>query len=292
MTDRATLSWHHALLALAIVLVWGTNFTIAKLGLRDFPPLFFTALRFFFAVFPAIFLLPRPTVSWRFLAGYGLATGAVQFGFLYAAMAHSITPGLASLVIQAQVFITIGLSIGFSGERVRLFQWSALLLAAAGLGIIIVHGGQDATLGGVLLVLVAASGWAIGNQIVRLSGPVHMLAYIVWSSLFAVPPLILAALLHDGWPAIAASVARAGWTDWAAVLWQSVGNTMFGYSCWSFLLARYPAATVAPTSLLVPVFGFITSALVLGESLPFWKLGAGALVIGGLALNLLGQRRS
>lgn len=284
------LSWHHALLALAIVAVWGTNFTIAKLGMREFPPLFFTALRFFFAAFPAIFLLPRPLVPWRLLAAYGVAVGAVQFGFLYVAMAHSISPGLASLVIQAQVFITIGLSMGFSGERVKLFQWAALLLATVGFGIIIIHGGQDATFGGVVLVLIAASGWAVANQIVRISGPANMLAYVVWSSLFAVPPLLLAALMHDGWPAIAQSATHASWTGWAVVLWQSIGNTMFGYGCWSWLLARYPAASVAPTSLLVPVFGFVTSALVLGETLPLWKLGAAALVMGGLALNLLWPR--
>jgi O-acetylserine/cysteine efflux transporter len=291
-TASPTLSGPHALLALAIVLVWGTNFTIAKLALGQLPPVFFSALRFFFVVFPAIFFLRRPAVPWRLLAAYGLLTGAGQFGFLYVAMAHDISPGLASLVVQAQVFVTIGLSMAFSREKVRLAQWGALLLAASGLGVIIVHGGQDATLKGVLLVLLAACGWAGGNQVVRVSGRVDMLAYVVWSSVFAVPPLLLLALWHDGMPAIAAGIAHTGWAGWAAVLWQSAGNTMFGYSCWSFLLARYPAATVAPVSLLVPVFGFTASALVLGEALPAWKLGAAALVMAGLALNLLWPRRA
>ena len=81
-TASPSLSGPHALLALAIVLVWGTNFTIAKLALGQLPPVFFTALRFFFVVFPALFFLRRPAVPWRLLAAYGLLTGAGQFGFL------------------------------------------------------------------------------------------------------------------------------------------------------------------------------------------------------------------
>jgi O-acetylserine/cysteine efflux transporter len=285
-----TLPLRHALLALAVVAVWGSNFTVAKLGLRDIPPLFFTFLRFFFAFVPLAFFLKRPAVPWGHLAAYGVLIGAVQFGFLYAALEKDISPGLASLVIQAQVFVTIGLSMGLSGEKVRPYQWAALLLAASGLGLILLHGGADATPLGVILVLVSACGWAGGNQVSRMSGPVDMLAYVVWSSLFALPLLLPAALLLDGWPAIAAGLSRATPATWAAVAYQSVANTMFGYGVWGWLLARYPAATVAPLSLLVPVFGFAVSALVLGEALPAWKLVAGALVLGGLAFNLLWPR--
>jgi O-acetylserine/cysteine efflux transporter len=87
-----------------------------------------------------------------------------------------------------------------------------------------------------------------------------------------------------------AGLERAGWGTWAAVLWQSAGNTLFGYGAWAWLLARYPAATVSPMALLVPVFGMGASALLLGEALPGWKLLAAGLVMGGLALNLLWPR--
>ncbi|HEX2758877.1 MAG TPA: EamA family transporter [Rhizomicrobium sp.] len=280
----------HILLALAVVAVWGSNFTVAKLGLRELPPLFFTFLRFFFAFLPAAFFIRRPPVPWRLLAAYGVLIGGVQFGFLYIALENDISPGLASLVVQSQVFITIGLSIVHTGEHVKPFQWAALALAVVGLGIIVAHGGQDATPLGVGLVLVAAAGWAAGNHISRLSGKVDMLGYVVWSSVFALPPLLLLSLLFDGLPAIATGVAQASAVTWASVAYQSLANTMFGYAVWGWLLARYPAATVAPLSLLVPIFGFSTSALVLGESLPAWKLGAGALVLGGLAINILWPR--
>jgi O-acetylserine/cysteine efflux transporter len=114
-----------------------------------------------------------------------------------------------------------------------------------------------------------------------------MLGFVVWASLFSIPPLFAASLVMEGWPAMTQAVAQAGSGAWAAVLWQSVGNTLFGYAAWGWLLSRHPAASISPSALLVPIFGMGTSALVLGEALPGWKIGSGALVIGGLAINTL-----
>ena len=110
---------------------------------------------------------------------------------------------------------------------------------------------------------------------------------MVWASLFSVPPLLVLSLLFEGPAAIVHSLVHADAGAWAAVLWQSFGNTLFGYVAWGWLLARYPAATIAPLALLVPVFGMSASALALAEPLPPWKVAAAALVMGGLALNLL-----
>ena len=155
------------------------------------------------------------------------------------------------------------------------------------MAVIAAHNGHGTTLLGLVLVLGAAMGWALGNQAGREAGAVNMLAYVVWAAMFSVPPLLILSLLLEGPSAIAAGAQHAGWVTWAAVVWQSVGNTMFGYACWAWLLSRYPAATVAPMSLLVPVFGFGASAAILGEPLPPWKIAATALIMAGLAVNLL-----
>jgi O-acetylserine/cysteine efflux transporter len=139
-------------------------------------------------------------------------------------------------------------------------------------------------------VLVAALSWAAGNTASRAAGRVNVLAYVAWSSLFAVPPLLVLSLALDGWPRIAAGLRSADALTWAAVLWQSIGNTIFGYGAWAWMLVRYPAATVSPFSLLVPVFGMGAAALLLDEPMPGWKLAAAALVLGGLALNVLWSR--
>jgi O-acetylserine/cysteine efflux transporter len=280
----------HALLALAVVAVWGTNFPIFKLALGTLPPLLLAVLRFALVLLPAAFFIARPAVPWRRLAAYGLLIGAGQFGLLYVAVGGHIAPGLASLVIQTQVFFTIGLAMLATGERLRRFQWVALALATAGVLVIAAHTDAHTTPLGLLMVLGAALCWASGNTVARGMGRVDMLGVVVWSSAFALPPLLLLTLMVDGPARIAQALAAADATVWGVVLWQSIGNSLFGYAVWGWLLARHPAATVVPMALLVPVFGMASSALMLGEPLPGWKLLAAALVMAGLALNLLWPR--
>ena len=284
---RAALPPLHMLLALAVVAVWGSNFVVIKWGLADFPPLTFAALRFTFAVLPAVFFLKRPEVAWRNLAAYGVLIGVGQFGLLYLAMTQWISPGLASLVVQTQAFFTIGFAMVLAGERLRGFQVAALLLAASGLAWLMAHVSAEVTPIGLGLVLSAALSWAGGNTVQRAGAPTNALAYVVWASVFSAPPLFALALLTEGWPAMRQSVLQADAGAWAAVLWQSLGNTIFGYTAWGWLLARHPTATIAPLALLVPVFGMGASAMLLGEPLTHWKLTAAALVLGGLALNIL-----
>ncbi len=284
------LSLRHALLGLAVVAVWGSNFVVIRFVLDQMPPLLFAALRFSIALLPAVFLIRRPRVPWSNLALYGALIGAGQFGLLYIAMQGHISPGLASLVIQMQVFFTIGLSVALSGERVQVLQWLALLLAAAGIGVIAAHADAATTPLGLALVLVAALCWACGNLLVRVNRGGNMLAYVVWASLFSAPPLFALSWAFEGGPAILHSLGHATVAAWLAVLWQAVGNTLFGYAAWGFLLARYPSAVVSPLALLVPVVGMASSAWWLGEPMPGWKLLAAMLVICGLVLGMLAPR--
>jgi O-acetylserine/cysteine efflux transporter len=288
------LSVRDAALALGIVFVWGTNFVLIHVGLDVLPPLLFAALRFTLVLLPAVFFLPRPNVSWGNLATYGLATGFGQFGLLFIAMNGMISPGLASLVLQMQAFFTIAISVARDGERLKPHQMAAFALALGGMGVIAGHNGHGATMAGLALCLAAAMGWALSNQAARIAGRnqpnLNVLAYVVWASLFSAPPLYLLSLWREGWPAISASLHHTSPLIWGVVLWQSVGNTMFGYGCWAWLLSRYPASTISPLSLLVPVFGFATSALCLGEPLQGWKILAALLVVSGVAINLLWRR--
>ncbi len=283
-----SLSLRDALLTLAVMVVWGTNFVIIRIGVEHFPPLLFACLRFAFALLPAVFFLKRPAVAWSNLAAYGLLIGAGQFGLLFIAIKGFITPGLASLVVQSQSFFTILLAAALTRERVEPFQIAGLFLAGIGVAVILWHtDGATTTPLGVALVLAAALCWSGGNIVVRRAPGVDMLAYVVWASLFAVPPLFALSWFVEGWPAIREGVADATAGAWAAALWQAVGNVMFGYALWGWLLSRYAAATVAPTALLVPIFGMGAAAFWLGEPLPGWKFLAGGLVLAGLCINIL-----
>ncbi|MBU3604057.1 EamA family transporter [Polynucleobacter sp. AP-Kaivos-20-H2] len=277
----------HLLLALAIVAVWGTNFVVIKLSLAAFPPFLFAALRYTFAFFPLVFFVPRPKTSWINLCIYGLAVGVGQFGILYFAIDGRISPGLASLVIQTQVFFTIGFAMFFAKERLRTYQMLAVLVAMAGLAIIALHTDATTTFLGLALVVFTGFSWGVANTVSRRAGSINMLAYVVWASAFAIPPLFTISFLFEGgWEHMNISLTSAPVGAWAGVLWQSWGNTIFGYSAWAWLLSKHPAAVVAPAPLLVPIFGMGAAAYFLGESLPLWKILAAGLVIVGLIINL------
>ena len=277
----------HLLLALAIVAVWGTNFVVIKISLESFPPFLFAALRFVFAFLPAVFFLPRPKVSWVNLCIYGLAVGVGQFGILYFAIDGNISPGLASLVVQTQVFFTIGFAMLFAKEQLKLYQAVAVAIAMTGLGIIAVHTDATTTFLGLALVVFAGFSWGVANTASRRAGAINMLSYVVWASAFAIPPLLLISWIFEGgWGSMYVSLTSAPTGAWLGVLWQSWGNTLFGYGAWAWLLSKHPAAAVAPAPLLVPIFGMGSAAFFLSEPLPLWKILAAGIVILGLMVNL------
>lgn len=283
--------FNHLLLALAVVFVWGTNFVVIRWGLDGgMPPFLFATLRFALSALPWLLFMPRPAAPWRKLAAFGVLLGVGQFGLLYLAIQGHISPGLASLVIQLQVFFTIGLSLVLLKERVRGFQVVGLLMALGGLALIALNLGAQVTGLGLGLVRAAAFFWACANLVAKSAGRVNMLHFVVWSSAFAVPPLLALSLLFEGPSAMGHALQAASAATWGTVLWQALGNSLFGYGAWNWLLSRHPAATVTPMALLVPLFGMGASALLLGEAMPGWKLGACALVLGGLAVIIFWPR--
>jgi len=275
------------LLALAIVAVWGTNFVVIKISLASFPPFLFAALRYIFALLPMVFFVSKPKVPWTNLCIYGMAVGIGQFGVLYYAINGHISPGLASLVIQTQVFFTIGFAMFFAKEKLRLYQVVAVIVAMIGLGIIAVHTDATTTVLGLALVVVAGFSWGVANTTSRRAGSINMFSYVIWASIFAIPPLLaISWFFEGGWEVMSTSMASASMAAWTAVLWQAWGNTLFGYAAWGWLLSKHPAALVAPAPLLVPIFGMGASAFFLSEPLPAWKMLAAGLVIAGLLVNL------
>jgi O-acetylserine/cysteine efflux transporter len=276
----------HQAVAVLVSFIWGTNFVLVYYALKEFDSFTLAALRFLFVALPLVFFLPRPDVLWRYLIAYGLLIGVGQFGILFWALQENITPGLASLVVQLQVFFTVFLTLIMLNERVSTRQVLALIVCFSGLLIIFVYTDEATSILGIVLVLIAALSWACGNLVIKQVGKVDTFAFLAWSSLFSIPPLAMMAWYASGAEVIVLSLTHASWLGWSTVLWQSVGNTLIGYGLWNLLLHRYPAAIVTPWALLVPVFGMGASWLLIDEVMPWWKLLAMVLIVVGLGLNM------
>lgn len=276
------------LLALVVVVAWGVNFVVIRVGLDGVPPMLLGALRFTLAALPAVFFVRRPQLPWRWLLAYGLTISFGQFAFLFTAMYVGMPAGLASLVLQAQAFFTLIFAAVFQGERFRAQNVMGLLIAAAGIAAIGSQGGHTVTVAGFVLTLCAAISWAFGNVITRKVGKVDLVGLVVWSSL--IPPLPFLALSYwfEGPQRMGAALSGLGASSIFAVAYLAFVATLLGYSLWSRLLSRYPAGQVAPFSLLVPIVGLASAALMLGERFSAVQMAGAVLVMVGLLVNVFG----
>ena len=219
---------------------------------------------------------------------YGFSMFAFQFGFMFLGMKLGVSAGLASLILQFQVFVTLGLAVVFLKETVSFPQIAGALTATAGFVVVGLHTGGDITAAGFTCLLLAGISWAIGNFTSKRLGKVNPLALVAWGSLPVSFAMAAASLVIEGPTLVVHSLTHVGLTAILCTAYTVYLSTLVAYSLWSWLLARHPATAITPFALLVPVIGMITSALFLGEPLPGWKLLAGALVIAGLSLTIFG----
>ena len=278
------------LLALAVVVVWGVNFVAVKWGVAELPPLFLSGLRYLIALIPAIFFVKRPQVSLLLLIAYGMFVGVGQFGFLFTAVKLGMPAGLSSLVLQVQVFFSIGLAVLFLGERPTRSSLVGALVAFAGIGVIAVERLQGAVLVPLLMTLAAAISWSVANLVTKKAGKIDMLSFVVWSCLVPPIPLFLLSLLIEGPASWVSALQNVTWRGGGSLLFTAWISTIFGYGAWSSLFARYPASTVVPFALLVPIVGIGASALLLGERITGLETIGSVLVFIGLLLNVFGPR--
>src|SRR5213082_1301824 len=288
----------HAVLALVVAVCWAVNFVVIEIGLESFPPLLFAALRFGLIAFPAIFFVPRPDVRWPAVVGVGLFICIGQFGVLFVAMNTGLPAGLASVIAPLQPVFTIPLAVVALGERPSVRQVIGVSLAIAGLGAIAVGRAHEVPLQAVALGVASAASWGCGNVVTRAAKPRWPFSLLVWSSVVAPLPLLGLSLIFEGtgrWQRDRKSVDATGVIALAYVV---IVSTFFGYGSWYWLMSRYPASTVAPFTLLVPVVGIVTAWLVRGEHPTWGELLGSLIVLVGLALalgvvdTLAGQRRA
>src|SRR6478609_3730688 len=294
----------HSGLALLVAILWGINFVAIDLGLHpgggaQMPPLLFVAMRFTLVVFPCVFFIRKPDVSWKAIIGVGLLMSAGQFGLLYLAMALGMPAGLASLVLQAQVLLTVLLAAGILAERPTRRQLAGVVLGIAGLSVVAVGRSLVAPVLPLLIVLGAALSWAAGNVVARKAKAASGLGLVVWSGAVVPLPLAGLSLLVDGPAAVAGALMDLQPMTIASAIYTAAFGSLVGYGIWNRLLGLYPSSAVVPFTLLVPVVGMTTAWLVLAEVPSPAEVAGGLLLLAGVAIAVLrapgprrgGQRR-
>lgn len=277
----------HTALAVLVAAVWGFNFVVIEFGLGSFPPLLLSALRFLVAALPAVFFVGRPKVAWKWIIAVGVVLGIAKFGLLFTGMDNGMPAGLSSLVLQAQAVFTAVFAAVVLKERPGGLRIAGMAVAFAGIAVAAVDEGASGPVLGFTMVIAAAACWGVSNVLTRKASPPDALNFMVWVSVVPVLPLAGLSLLLEGPERDLAALRGLDWSGVGVILYLAWITTVFGFGAWGYLLRTYPASSVAPFSLLVPVFGMSSAALVLGEDVSGLRWVAAVLLVGGVAVTSL-----
>lgn len=290
------------LLALLVVIVWGANFTVIKLGLSGVPPMLLAAMRYL-CVMPAILFVKRPQISLKDMLLYGFSVGVGQFACLFYAMKIGMPAGLSSILLQSAAFMTPLVALIMLNEKMKMKQLLGLGIALIGLcfiGTSALDGVGGVSFFSLFLTLAAAGFWAVSNIIIKSASnkleakgeKLDMMGVVVWSSLIPPIPLLIMAIIMDSPKVILEAVYTLQPIAIFSILYLALGATIFGYGMWSILLGKYPASKISPLSLMVPVTGLISARIVLGESLSSLQWVGGAIILLGLAVSVFDTKNT
>lgn len=278
------------MLAVLVMVIWGANFVVIDKGLDDVPPLLFLAMRFVFVALPLAFFVPRPQADWRAVVAVGAFMSLGQFSLLYLSLNLGMPAGIASLVLQAQVILTIVIATVVLREQPSRRQVIGAVIGTIGLVTVVAAHGASAPLTPMIVMLGAALAWAIGNVISRHAGIASGFSLVVWSALVVPLPALAMSLLVDGGGEVGRALTHLSVSAIASTAYTVIFSSLLGYGIWNSLLARYPAGAVMPFVLLVPVVGIVTAWLVQGEVPSALEIIGGAVMLAGVATATLRGR--
>ena len=277
----------HIALALAVTGLWGFSFVVMRELVDALPPLMVAGLRVAIAALPVLILFRPPAIRWYWTLGIGLTQGTIQMSLLFFAMEFGMPAGLSSLLLQSQVFFTTIFAFAILGEKPGRAQYAGIAVSGAGIAIIGLTLPGGPTLVGLGFVLVSALSWASSNMIVKLAGTDDLLRLIAWAHLIGIAPLLGLSYIFEGGAAAFIALADMTLVTIGELFFLGLIATCFGFMLWSYLLRRYPAYLVTPFSLVIPISGLISTALLLDETLGPQRLAGVGLVLIGLVLATL-----
>ncbi len=276
----------------SIMVVWGLNFSIIKIGLDTISPWLLSMGRYLFTVVPIIFFIPRPECHWKWVVLFGIFSGIFQFALLTFSIEFGMSPGLASVALQVHVFFTIILGIVFLHERITKITVTSLIIGLGGLIVLGSSKDTDTNMIAVILLSLSALSWAFSNIITKKTGDVNMFSFVIWSSLIPIFPLLFMSIYFDGWDGVVQNIESISGASIMSLLYLSYATTIFGFGLWSTMIKKHGSGTVAPFTLLVPIFGVLGGYLIFGDVLSSVETVSGILILIALGIIVFGKRYS
>jgi len=272
-------------ISLALMCLWGLNFSVIKLGATQIDPIILTALRFTFAVFPAILFVRRPPQAIRYLIAYGLTFGLGVWGMMVWSISLGVSAGMAGLLMDMSIISSLALGYFLLNETITRNKIIGASLAVFGLLVSLNIADGSVPLKALPLTLIAAFCWSLMSLIVKKSQTKQVFAFSVWGMAFAPIPLIAFAYLSNGIKPFIDLQSQLNYQVWFSILFQAYPTTLFGYWIWNKMTVKYPLSTMAPFTLLTPIFGLIGSVIIYNEEVSLMKATAYALILGGMAVS-------
>lgn len=275
---------------LLINLIWGFNIVAIKVSVDRFPPVFLSFLRFLvvgLVVWPWL-RMRRGEMRWLLTAA--ICSGGLQFALMFSGVAMS--GNMSSVAIAGQLgvpFATL-LSVMLLGERIRWRRWLGIGLSFAGIVVLGFNPDVFASWHGLVLIVIAAFIGAIGLVAIKRVHelePLELLAWLAWASLPFLLPLSL--LLEDGQ---LESLRNAGTIGWGALAYSALLASLFAHTAYFALIRRYPVTSVAPITVLTPMFSVLFSVLLLGDVLDWRMIVGGLMTLAGVAVIVVREGKA
>jgi O-acetylserine/cysteine efflux transporter len=275
------------LLALIVPITWGLGFTLAKIGMEQFSPLFIMSIRFGIAGLVLVWFTKPPWGHMREIFVVALIGSTIQYGLTYNGL-KGIDASTAALLIQLEGPMLALLSTILLKEKFGLTRALGMGLALAGVCFIVGEPRLDGYLSSVFLLLSGSAVWAFSQILIsRLKG-LSAITILAWVAIMATPQMLVGSLLiEDGqWQ----SIMTADLVDWSIIFYLAFIMTVLGYSVWYHLLSNVDVGKVSPFLMLLPVTSIIAGVVLLDEQITVVMIIGGLMIMTGVASTLVDWR--
>jgi O-acetylserine/cysteine efflux transporter len=288
-SEPASLETRHLLLLLGMNLIWGFNLIASKVGVEQFPPIFFTGLRFGSVM---LFLLPMLKIhrgQMVYLIAAVTLAGPATFALLFTGMYLVEDTSTVAVATQMGVPFSTLLSVWLLGEKIRWRRRLGIGLAFGGIVVITFDPQVFAYWQGLALVVASCFVSALGLIFVKRLHDIRALELQAWIAVVGGPTLLLLSFVFENGQLEA--VTSASTQGWLALAFTSVMSSLVAHTGWYYLVSRYPVTSLSPITLLSPLFSIFFCVTLLDDHLSPRMLIGGAITLLGVFIVIMREKR-